>query len=190
MIMYRVPCMIMSCVTYYAPCVHSMYHVPCIMYHVSCIMYHIYESRIMHHVRTICIMRSARVPCVSLLSLSPLAVSPVLATLTSSYSSDTIWFLTLVLHLIHFLSFDYSYINTAHLSTSPPFWGIISFNAGICTSILLASRLTEAIQVFAFMLAAFQIYAGYPVLARCIKVKEHMRSMSIGVRVLVLYVML
>lgn len=99
-----------------------------------------------------------------------LAVSPVLATLTSSYSSDTIWFLTFVLHLIHFLCHDYSYVNATHHPV--PFWGILSFNVGIYASILCASRLSSSIDVFAYMLLAFQCYAGFPILARCCKVSE------------------
>jgi small-conductance mechanosensitive channel len=46
-----------------------------------------------------------------LLLLVLLFLSPLLSTLTSSYSSDTIWTLTAILACVHVCAFDYQWIN-------------------------------------------------------------------------------
>jgi hypothetical protein len=50
---------------------------------------------------------------VVLLTLFLLFLSPLLNTLTYSYSSDTIWTLTFLLSAVHLLWFDYRWINEA-----------------------------------------------------------------------------
>ncbi len=91
-----------------------------------------------------------------------LGLSPVLMTLTSSYSSDTIWALTFSLFLIHIVFHDYTNRDPVEAST---FQSTLSLNAAIFASVLLASRLNSAEPVFAFMLFAFCLFAGFPVVA-------------------------
>jgi biotin transporter BioY len=50
------------------------------------------------------------------------------------------------------------------------FQGTISLNAGIFASLLLASRLGSNLAVFAFLLFAFEVFAGFPILAHHIRV--------------------
>jgi len=92
-----------------------------------------------------------------------LGLSPVLKTLTRSYSSDTIWFLTFVLCTVHVVMHEYSYLqnNAAELFLTH-FQGTISLNAAIFSSILLASRLSSSIEVFAFIFFSFAIFVGFP----------------------------
>eukprot|EP00457_Paulinella_chromatophora_P013281 gb/GEZN01013565.1/.p1 GENE.gb/GEZN01013565.1/~~gb/GEZN01013565.1/.p1 ORF type:complete len:321 (+),score=2.02 gb/GEZN01013565.1/:38-1000(+) len=95
-----------------------------------------------------------------------LGLSPVLQTLTSTYSSDTIWALTFLLMTLHLIAHDYSYINSPEASLGH---STISLSAGIFASVLLASRLYDHISVFAFLLLAFLIFAGFPLVAHEIR---------------------
>lgn len=119
-----------------------------------------------------------------------LGLSPVLKTLTHSYSSDTIWALTLFLTTVHLIVHDYQFINDA--AFDPEFQGTISLNAGVFASVLLASRLYDddpstngtdhklmtsgSAEVFVFLFCAFLAHAGFPFLAHQIRrysVKMH-----------------
>ncbi len=97
-----------------------------------------------------------------LLSGALLGLSPLLMTLTSSYSSDTIWALTFSLFVVHVVFHDYTKRDPVEAST---FQSTISLNAAIFASVLLASRLNSAEPVFAFMLFSFLLFAGFPVVA-------------------------
>jgi len=97
------------------------------------------------------------------------AFSPVLGTLTSLYSNDTICALTFLLTGIHLAFHDYNYIANAHSNPPPRFEGTISLNAAIFLSVLLASRLSTDMSVFAFMLFAFQVHGGFPVISHHIR---------------------
>eukprot|EP00474_Spongospora_subterranea_P001691 CRZ02149.1 hypothetical protein [Spongospora subterranea] len=94
-----------------------------------------------------------------------LGLSPVLMTLTSAYSDDTIWALNLVLCTTHVFLHDYTF--TPIRTTA--FAGTISLNAAIFASILLASRLKVSGDVFAFVLFAFLVFAGFPFLSSSIR---------------------
>jgi phosphatidylinositol glycan class C protein len=96
-----------------------------------------------------------------------LALSPVLKTLTSAYSTDTIIALTFVLCSLHLLLHDYSYVSASRLTI---FQGSFSLNAAILASILLASRLSSNFHVFSFVLFSFEVFAGVPVIAKLVKV--------------------
>lgn len=47
---------------------------------------------------------------------------------------------------------------------------MISINAAVFAATLLASRLTESMAVFAFILFAFEIFVGFPMLSHAVKV--------------------
>jgi len=97
------------------------------------------------------------------------AFSPVLQTLTKTYSHDTIWALTFLFSAIHLALHDYKYVTNADANPAPAFEGTISLNAGIFSSVLLASRLDSHLSVFAFVLFAFEVHGGFPVVAHHIR---------------------
>jgi len=95
-----------------------------------------------------------------------LALSPVLRTLTASTSSDSIWALSTCLFILNVLLADY---------TAPPkrlqdseqqgrFSSVLSMNAAISASVILASRLEDDTSVFALMLSAVQMFVLFPML--------------------------
>lgn len=108
-------------------------------------------------------------------------------TLTSAYSNDTIWALSFGMCATHVFLHDYTWV-VPHRNTGYPyrccptlavyrvgddpsrFAGTISLNAAVFASILLASRLRRSSDVFAFILFAFLMFAGFPFLARSMRV--------------------
>lgn len=96
-----------------------------------------------------------------------LGFSPVLRTLTSAYSLDSIQALTFVFLSIHLISHDYSFVNAAKVTSN--FSGTVSLNASIFSSVLLASRLSSSLHVFALILFSFEVFAGFPVVSRSVK---------------------
>lgn len=93
-----------------------------------------------------------------------LGLSPVLKTLTHSYSSDTIWFLTFVLCTLHVVMHEYGYLQNNDDATLflTHFQGTLSLNAAIFASILLASRLSSSVEVFAFIFFSFALFVAFP----------------------------
>jgi len=98
-----------------------------------------------------------------LVFLSLLALSPVFRTLTASTSSDSIWALTACLLGLNVLLGDYT----------PPrdprrirerLTSVLSMNAAMSGSVVLASRLQDDISVFALMLFSIQMFALFPFL--------------------------
>lgn len=95
-----------------------------------------------------------------------LALSPVLATLTNSFSDDTIWVLTILLMLIHVVFHDYGYI----IGSSEKFEGPVSLNAAIFASVLLGSRLPSNLHVFTLIFLAIELFALFPIM------RHHLRA--------------
>ena len=87
-----------------------------------------------------------------------LCMSPVVATLTRTFSDDTICALTFSLFLVHLALHDYAYA----LNYSSVFRGSISMNAALFASVLLAARLPSTPHVFAVMLLATQTFVLLP----------------------------
>ncbi|KAL1924086.1 uncharacterized protein VTP21DRAFT_7121 [Calcarisporiella thermophila] len=94
-----------------------------------------------------------------------LGLSPILKTLTSATSDDTIWALTVCLFLANLLFHDYSSGNITNIG----FPGSVSTNAAIFASVLLASRLTSDLAVFAFMAFAIEWFALFSIFRRLVK---------------------
>jgi len=92
-------------------------------------------------------------------------LSPILKTLTQSFSDDTIFSLTGLFSTLHITLFDYDAI----CATAPDFSGTTSLNAAIFSSVLLASRLTSSLHVFAFICFAFELFAGAPIVLAAVK---------------------
>jgi hypothetical protein len=92
-------------------------------------------------------------------------LSPILKTLTQSFSDDTIFSLTGLFSTLHITLFDYDGI----CATAPDFSGTTSLNAAIFSSVLLASRLSSSLHVFAFICFAFELFAGAPIVLAAVK---------------------
>ncbi|GAM28491.1 hypothetical protein SAMD00019534_116670 [Acytostelium subglobosum LB1] len=92
-------------------------------------------------------------------------LSPVLRTLTNSFSDDTIWALTFILLLAHLFFHDYGYTNNDCTVFNAP----ISLNAAIFASVLLSSRLHSNIHVFVLITFAIQMFALFPIVRHHIK---------------------
>ena len=95
-----------------------------------------------------------------------LGLSPVLKTLTEDTSSDTIWLFTTVLFGMNAMFHDYSmHTNGSDCRSS----GNMSLNAAISASVLLASRLDNAYDVFGLVLFAIVWFALYPHFRRVLR---------------------
>ncbi|KAL1505115.1 hypothetical protein AB1Y20_008874 [Prymnesium parvum] len=98
-----------------------------------------------------------------------LSLSPLLGTLTRTWSDDTICALTITLFLLHLTLHDYAY--ASHYTNR--FRGTLSLNAAVFASVLLAARLPSTSLVFAVMALAVQIFVLLPAQWRLLS-----RSMS------------
>ena len=74
-----------------------------------------------------------------------LSFSPLLGTLTRTFSNDTICALTISLFLLHLTLHDYAYAS----NYTNRFRGTLSLNAAVFASVLLAARLPTTTHVFA-----------------------------------------
>lgn len=95
-----------------------------------------------------------------------LALSPMLRTLTTTWSNDTICAVTVCLFFSHLVSHDYSAANEGGAESR---LGTLSFNLAIFGSELLASRLPDAAHVFALMTLAVALFALFPELRRRVR---------------------
>lgn len=95
-----------------------------------------------------------------------MSVTPVLKTLTEATSSDSIWALSAILFMLNVLLADYGGPQPGpHRLTS-----ILSMNAAISASVVLASRLRTNLAVFALVLLAVMFFALFPILRKLLKV--------------------
>ena len=96
--------------------------------------------------------------------------APILQTLTSSFSNDTLHALAITFSAIHLVLYDYAYVNNARSSINGT--GTLSLNAAMFTAIILASRLHDIEVVVAFLLLAVIAFSLFPATARLIKRKS------------------
>jgi len=100
-------------------------------------------------------------------------LSPVLKTLTTPISNDTIVALSVMFLLLHLLLHDYNdknYLKNNHLTSentsSSTFFRITpspaSLNAAIFASVLLSSRLESSLQAFALLFFSVELFAFSP----------------------------
>ena len=119
-----------------------------------------------------------------ILGLALVLLSPVLHTMTKTYSDDTIWALSILLGFLHVVTADYDYLNCVHAATSKqqqraassgsgahasssltavsdaPFSPNLSMNAAVVGVVLLSSRVrtpAEAAALLTFGLLAFTL---------------------------------
>ena len=123
-----------------------------------------------------------------LIFLALISLAPVLRTLTAATSSDSIWALSAILFIIHALLADYTpqkpdahvrercvfgFISCqfrSHLKLIPSLTSVLSMNAAVSGSAVLASRLITDIAVFALILFSVQAFALFPILRRRLQV--------------------
>jgi len=100
-----------------------------------------------------------------LIFLALMSLSPVLRTLTAATSSDSIWALSAILFILNLLLADYSAV-TFEGHVHERLTSVLSMNAAISSSVVLASRLHNDISVFALILFSVQSFALFPRLRR------------------------
>ena len=109
-----------------------------------------------------------------LVFLALIAVTPVLKTLTEATSSDSIWALTAILFSLNALLADYGGSAPGpHRLTS-----VMSMNAAISASVVLASRLKTNSGVFGLVLFAVLLFALFPILKKRLQVRSYLRLFS------------
>ncbi|TPX50533.1 phosphatidylinositol N-acetylglucosaminyltransferase [Synchytrium endobioticum] len=131
--------------------------------------------------------RLTRLRAVVLLLALLLLLSPVLKTLTQDTSEDTLYALTTLLFVCNCLFHDFS--TEQHATYRFP--DSVSINAAIFASVLLASRLSSSLHVFALMLTSIKLFALLPAFRRVVRRQSGMlnvalTSMMIMVSVLML----
>ncbi|KAJ6509554.1 phosphatidylinositol N-acetylglucosaminyltransferase subunit C [Mycena vitilis] len=96
-----------------------------------------------------------------LIFLALMSLSPVLKTLTAATSSDSIWALAATLFGVNALLADYSMISLGG-EVHERLTSVLSMNAAISASVVLASRLADDLAVFALILFSVQAFALFP----------------------------
>ncbi|KAI8927659.1 phosphatidylinositol N-acetylglucosaminyltransferase subunit C [Entophlyctis helioformis] len=98
-----------------------------------------------------------------------LGLTPILKNLTKDISTDSIWFMTILMLLANLLFHDYG----SSTSTHTRFPDSLSINAGMFASVLLASQLKSNVAVFSLLLVAVQLFALFPILRRSLRAWYH-----------------
>ncbi|TFK41139.1 phosphatidylinositol N-acetylglucosaminyltransferase subunit C [Crucibulum laeve] len=100
-----------------------------------------------------------------LIFLALMSLSPVLRTLTAATSSDSIWALAAILFTLNALLADYGSVKS-DMHVHERLTSVLSMNAAVSASVVLASRLSTDIEVFALVLFSVQVFALFPMLRR------------------------
>ncbi|KAG1825953.1 phosphatidylinositol N-acetylglucosaminyltransferase subunit C [Suillus subaureus] len=120
--------------------------------------------------------RSNTIKSSLLVFLALMGLSPVLRTLTAATSSDSIWALSACLFLLNALLADYSSMKPRHIDPAVNshlpcrLTSVLSMNAAISSSVVLASRLPDDLAVFVLVLFAVQLFALFPILRHRLQV--------------------
>ncbi|KIY69575.1 phosphatidylinositol N-acetylglucosaminyltransferase [Cylindrobasidium torrendii FP15055 ss-10] len=109
-----------------------------------------------------------------LIFLSLLVLSPVLKTLSAATSSDSIYALSAGLFFLNALLGDYRLGKVAP-QLQESLISVLSMNAAIASSVVLASRLQQDVAVFALILFSVQVFALSPMLRRRFQHTSHLR---------------
>lgn len=94
-------------------------------------------------------------------------ITPVLKTLTAATSSDSIWAFSAILFCLNAILADYSAANPH--PGKERLTSVLSMNAAISASVVLASRLASNLHVFGLVLYAVQLFALFPLLRQRIQ---------------------
>ncbi|KAI6153576.1 phosphatidylinositol N-acetylglucosaminyltransferase [Pisolithus tinctorius] len=95
--------------------------------------------------------------------LTLMGLAPVLRTLTAATSSDSIWALSACQFLLNALLADYGCTNAGSQSQER-LTSVLSMNAAVSSSVVLASRLPDDLSVFSLVLFAVHLFALFPML--------------------------
>ena len=142
-----------------------------------------------------------------LLALVLFALSPLLRTLTEATTSDSIWALTSALLALNIALADYSTVakmssgsaslhpsSTAAPAPRAPSYIVagkapevggglavkVSFNAAVCASVVLASRLQSNAEVFSLLLVSMQVFAFAPLFrTRMVEILQNRASLHL-----------
>mmetsp|Transcript_19512 Transcript_19512/g.33497 ORF Transcript_19512/g.33497 Transcript_19512/m.33497 type:complete len:283 (-) Transcript_19512:304-1152(-) len=95
-------------------------------------------------------------------------ISPVLRTLTVSFSDDTVWALTSIFLLLNVFFFDYAHAG----SSSPRRRETFSLNGAMFASMLIASRMPSDLHTFAIVTLAVENFALRPRLQYHLKTRH------------------
>eukprot|EP00741_Cyanophora_paradoxa_P005643 tig00000923_g5470.t1 len=98
-------------------------------------------------------------------------LSPVLRTLTLTFSDDTIWALTVCLLLAHLLLHDYA--------SAVPQHALVSMNAGMFAAVLLASRLPSDTHVFATTSLSLPLLVFLPLLRHRLRARWRLAHLAL-----------
>jgi len=93
------------------------------------------------------------------------SLSPVLRTLTNSFSDDTITSCTSLLLVVHLFFHDYGYVN----GDSEKFTAPVSLNGVMFASVLLGSRLPSNMHAFVLISIAIEMFALFPIMRHYLK---------------------
>ncbi|TDL28455.1 phosphatidylinositol N-acetylglucosaminyltransferase [Rickenella mellea] len=115
-----------------------------------------------------------------LVFLALMALSPVLRTLTAATSSDSIWALAACLFILNVLLADYGSLRP-YGHTRDRLTSVLSMNAAISSSVVLASRLRDDLSVFALILFSVQLFALYPLVRTRLQVTDAFTYASITI---------
>ena len=108
-----------------------------------------------------------------ILSLTLMLLSPVLRTMTQSYSTDTIWALCLLLLFIHIVFTDFSFLN----GYSTKYHHGIAVNAATFCTVLLASRISSSLYasvLIGFGVICFSLSPIFRHRLKCVSMEAHM----------------
>jgi phosphatidylinositol glycan class C protein len=103
-----------------------------------------------------------------------LAVTPVLKTLTEATSSDSIWALAAILFIVNALLADFSEPVRKMDDLGQPDYrltSVLSMNAAISASVVLASRLKSNLDVFSLVILAVMLFSLFPLVREQLKVR-------------------
>jgi len=93
-----------------------------------------------------------------------LMLSPVLQTLTRTFSDDTVFALTTMCIIAHGAIYDYTDVRRHADKEDYRVTGSVALNAAMSAAVLLASRLETTLDVFAFLFFGIEIFALSPIL--------------------------
>ncbi|KAH3758766.1 GlcNAc transferase [Pelomyxa schiedti] len=116
-------------------------------------------------------------------------LSPIISTLTASFSSDTIHTTSALLLILHLFSYRYAgYLQVQSDPTGmPPIFSAVATSAVIFACILLSSQLPTHVHTFGFLLYSVLTFVLFPVTRYYLRANQKSQSRSVLVSVLIFF---
>ncbi|KZS92974.1 phosphatidylinositol N-acetylglucosaminyltransferase [Sistotremastrum niveocremeum HHB9708] len=124
-----------------------------------------------------------------LVFLTLIALSPVLRTLTAPTSSDSIWALSAFLLFLCLVLADFRGPSAVR-KRNESLQHVLSMNAGLAASIVLCSRLSDNLSVFALVLFSLELFGLFPIFRNQLKITSSVISHSLTLVFIVIAVAL